>query len=285
MSASLPEVPFATAKGAVADIYAKLMRWSGSGSPALIYRHLATFPGLMEWCWRAVGPELESRALQPTLLGVVDTTTGVTMPPLAPNVWADLGINDDDRALVATMLTSYDRMNTVNFALIGAIRELVDAPSKISNSETPNQGAASVEPPPPVAAMPAPADVDAMAPDLRDAVLSLSSGVPDIGSRVVPTLYRHLALWPDLMLAIAEPLQREFDSGAVDSATERLREHLLPSVGEVTARARKRINGPAPVDDAAALVRTLDAFLVVIPQLVVVGRAIDAALPKMRAAQ
>jgi len=278
MSASLAEVPYAEAEGGVADVYDKLMRWSGSGSPALIFRHLATFPGLLEWCWELVGPELEDGSLLPALLHVVDTTDGFAMAPLAPALWSDCGIDDDDRALIATMLTSYDRMNTVNYGLISAIRDVLASGHAVSEAPAPPPTAAA-NPPAPAPRMPAPADIDAMPADVRHAVLKLAAGVPDTDARVVPTLYRHLALWPPLLLAVSEPLQHEMDEGTVHAATERLRRNLDPLVGNVTERATRRMARPAPVADPDKLVATLDVFHVVIPQLIVVGRAINVALP------
>ena len=60
----LPEQPEAQASDAVRAIYAQIRRAAGVPMVALIFRHLATLPGAMEWAWSVIGPPLAQGQLQ-----------------------------------------------------------------------------------------------------------------------------------------------------------------------------------------------------------------------------
>ena len=60
----LAELPEAQASGEQRHIYAQIKRLSAVPMVALIYRHLATIPGALEWAWALVGPALQAGWLQ-----------------------------------------------------------------------------------------------------------------------------------------------------------------------------------------------------------------------------
>ena len=60
MSEALREIAVKDADAETRHIYERIMTLTGVGSPALIYRYFAIFPGFLPWVWEFVGPELES---------------------------------------------------------------------------------------------------------------------------------------------------------------------------------------------------------------------------------
>ncbi|MBO6522049.1 MAG: hypothetical protein JJ900_17645 [Rhodospirillales bacterium] len=275
MSETLPEVAVRDAPPKIATIYERIMETTGVGSPALIYRHFAVFPGLLEWVWETVGPELESGRAISYALDAVSRTPVVPLP--AVNI-ADMradGVDAEAHRTVDAMLATYNRMNPVNLSLITAIRDLVN----------PTAAPADVPPPPPAPAaptaspmkLPAPVNLQEMPDDLRETVLALSAAIPSPGTQVIPTLYRHLAIWPDFLRRLAPGLLEAMSRGDVEKQMDTLNANMRPLIADVAGRARDA--AAPPLDDPAAMVRTLDSFLYTIPQLVVVGTALRAALP------
>ena len=58
----LPELPESEATGDKARIYGEIRTLGGVPMVALIYRHLATLPGALEWMWEALSPAWEEFA-------------------------------------------------------------------------------------------------------------------------------------------------------------------------------------------------------------------------------
>ena len=58
------EVAEAGAAGEVALVYGEIRRTCAVPYVSSLFRHLATYPGLLPWAWRALGPALASGALQ-----------------------------------------------------------------------------------------------------------------------------------------------------------------------------------------------------------------------------
>ncbi len=278
MTDTLPEVPLSEADPATRAIYERIMDATGVGSPALIYRHFAVHPGLLDWVWQMAGPELESGRIAGHALEAVAATPLATLPPVSLADMRATGIDEAAHRTIDGMLATYNRMNPVNLSLITAIRNLISG-DKIPAAR--HEPLADIPPPPPATAyrLPAPLALSEMPDTVRQTVLAMSAAIPSPGTQVIPTLYRHLAIWPDFLMALAPGLLGAIESGEVEARMNDLNAAMRPLIDDVTHRARA-LNLPAPpLDDPAAMVRTLDAFLYTIPQLVVVGTALRAAIP------
>ncbi len=277
MSRPLAEVPVADADPETADIYSMIMRRTGVGSPALIYRHLAVTPGLLDWTWAAIGPELENGWIVPAAIARSTRAKSIDLVPLPLNELSGLGVTDEGHMLIDGILNTYNRMNPVNLCLISALREI------INNHDQALHALAMPEKPPmeiEAAALPAPISLADMPEDIRSTVMEMSDAIPSPDGRVIPTLYRHLAIWPDLLRHLAPSILEQIQSGHVSDAMSAVSESMEPLVDEVRGRAAGRIVGPPPVNDIAHLVDVLDSFLVTIPQLIVIGRGIRQSLPE-----
>lgn len=60
----LEERPESRATGELRRIDAQIRPLSGAPMVALVYRHLATIPGALEWSWRLVEPAMRAGELQ-----------------------------------------------------------------------------------------------------------------------------------------------------------------------------------------------------------------------------
>ncbi len=275
MSESLPEVAVRDAPPVIASIYERIMENTGVGSPALIYRHFAVYPGLLEWVWETVGPELESGRAIAHALDAVTRTPVVPLPAVSVTDMRADGVDAAAHRTVDAMLATYNRMNPVNLSLITAIRDMLDPAAAMTDAPPlpPAPEAPAVSP----IKLPAPVNLEDMPEDLRQTVLALSAAIPSPGTQVIPTLYRHLAIWPDFLRRIAPGLLDAMSRGEVEAQMTTLNGNMAPLIADVAGRARDA--AAPPLGDPAAMVRTLNSFLYTIPQLVVVGTALRAALP------
>ncbi|MBI1398018.1 MAG: hypothetical protein GC151_18750 [Betaproteobacteria bacterium] len=273
-----PEVAVADANAETAAIFDRIMTCSGTGTPALIFRHFAVFPGLLDWAWRAIGDEFDGGRIVLHALDAVARTPRVALPRVEHPALVAAGLDGPDRALLAGMLRSYNRMNPMNHGLIAAIRDLIARPQAEAEAVAPL-------PPPsrrtlePCPKLPPPVKVRDMPADLQQTVAALGAAIPDAHTGMVPTLYRHLALWPDLLRLLAPGILEAVRIGEVPARTHALEREMTPLVQHVIARARAKGLPPAPLADPEAMTRTLDTFLFAIPHMTVVGTAIEASLP------
>ena len=270
----LEEISVAAADPDTLAIYHQLMTAAGSGSPALIFRHMAVTPGLLDWVWQAVGDDVIAGWVRDAVLDIVSATPPVPIDPITPAVLTETGIDADARRVIGDMLLSYNRMNPLNLILIGAARKLIsDTILQIPARLSPKPVTAAPSAPP---ALPPPPQVSALEPALQDAIRGLCKYLPDVGGEVTPTLYRHFGIWPRFMLVVAQRLTAQLDE--LDRATHALNQACEPLILELAGRAKARIDSPPPVADVAQLITTFDGFGYVIPHLIVIGRSLDAAI-------
>lgn len=279
---TLPEVPVSAADSNTRQIYERIMAATGVGSPALIYRHFAIYPGLLNWVWQIVGPPLESGRIAGHALKAVQDTAVVSLPAVSPDDMQACGVDAAAQQTIDAMLGTYNRMNPVNLSLVTAIRDMIDPNAE---AKTPSSLPA-VEPPPPTVTvkLPAPLTLDEMRDDVRKAILELCATIPSPGTQVIPTLYRHLAIWPDFLMSLVPGLLTAMERGDVEARMADLNAAMQPLIISVTAEARAMNPPPPPLDDPQAMVRTLNSFLYTIPQLIIVGTALRAVIPPSGAA-
>ncbi|PIW26939.1 MAG: hypothetical protein COW30_12475 [Rhodospirillales bacterium CG15_BIG_FIL_POST_REV_8_21_14_020_66_15] len=276
---SFPEIPLADADPATLRIYRRLMTAAGSGSPALIFRHMATYPGLLDWIWAAVGPDVEAGWPGTAVWKIVKDQGAVSLPAFSGDELADAGLDADARTTVGHMLTSYNRMNPVNLVAVGAARALIAGDDLPPPADPFSEAAATPPAPPPD--LPRPLKLAGLDEDLRGAITNTCRTIPkaEINGApvdVTPTMYLHFARWSGFMHRVAGRLDAALPE--IDAATHAFAAACRPLIGQLLARARARDPGPPPIGDSAPLLKVLDTFAYVIPHMVVVGAALEEAL-------
>lgn len=238
---ALAEVLEAEASGEVAATYAALRRALGIPLVNLIWRHFAALPGVLPWVWAAVAPVAESRDLRDSVARMQARLGegGLAVPPLSP----------EQRALVAV----YNRGNGINLHLLTALRMALDgAPA---GGGAPLAQAPALVPLPAVPPMPR---LEALDPDTARQVRALAALHGEEGAAAIPSLYRHLALWP----ALLPPLHAAVAAAVRAGAIERGRVALIAEAEAGAARLLPALRppGPFPAEHRAAVLEALRAF-------------------------
>jgi len=175
---------------------------------------------------------------------------------------------------VADVVRVYNRGNGVNLQVLSAVRRLISGAPAGGARPQPNE-----ELPAPVAAsLPALPRMEDL-PGATRAEVSALAALHDPSNPVVPSLYRHLALWPSLLSPLREALAPRFTEGRIAS----LRASLLGVAEESAAALLPRLTppGPFPAEHRDGVLRVLAVFPgKLIAEMAAVGLALDAELAR-----
>ena len=190
MTDPVPAITAADATGQLAATFADIRATTRVGVVNLIWRHLATIPGALDWAWGAVRPRYADGTLADAADQLRATLILPTLPQLPP-----------PPADAAAILAAYDRTNARALLALCALRaRLHGAPG----GHTPTASTRAAEADLPLPKLPT---LDSLTPDVAAMVLALNhlgAGRPD---PILASMYRHLAYWPDFLAAIAAGLQ------------------------------------------------------------------------------
>ncbi|CAN5691599.1 hypothetical protein BH11PSE7_BH11PSE7_15950 [soil metagenome] len=269
---ALAEISESAATGSVAALYADIRETLGADLVNLVYRHLATVPGALEWAWANLGPHFRSGEFdaQAAMLRERVQQAFSAWPAafqFATGHAADLA----SAAQLAQVYTLNNSRNLMAFRHLldeGAVGAAAAAPPLARQIVHPAAAAGPAVTLPPIPSWDTINSVDAET--VRRLNRLGEAGEPAI----VASLYRHLALWPavlgDVEAALVQLDARRDIARAlaftVDASRSIARAHPLA----MPAAA------PAAVD--AALRARLRVFAdVTIPKMVPVGLALETA--------
>lgn len=265
-------IPENEASGETAELFADLRATLGVPFVNLIWRHLATLPGVLPAIWERVRPlyvsaELEGRAED---LRVAATTVGIE--PLPVSVWDCAGIDERARVAVGHLVGDYNRANSINFlALSTASIILREESPKAKNRRPPTPAPArtiDTEAPPllPMGGMPA---------EVRGLVQSFDELGRLGASEAIASLLRHLAHWPAFLAVSYAALLPHHRAGTLQTA-----QHALISEGRGIAAAELLPLVPAdrfdlPASSRERALAAIDDFTgLMIGRMVVMGTAL-----------
>ncbi len=279
MASVLPEMHEAEAPPEVAAIYAGLRRAVGVPIVNLIWRHFATLPGVQPWAWEAARGAIGSATVAEGGARMAALVRAAPDLDLTAVGSASRALPAEERARMADVVRVYNRGNRVNLQVVSAVRRLVssDAPTGRARPQ------AGGEAPTPVAASVPPLPRMEDLPEAARAEVSALAALHSPSDPVVPSLYRHLALWPGVLPPLREALAPRFAEGRIAS----LRDALLGVAEESAAALLPRLTppGPFPAEHRDAVLRVLAAFPgKLIAEMAAVGLMLDAELSRAGAA-
>ena len=117
----LPELQEKDAPADIRAIYEEIRYLTGVPMVALIWRHMATLPGVLPDAWSSVAPILRSGLLQETAWQIADNARIPQLSPLTGTALRRLGVEREARAAVETVLEAYNRANPVNMLCVYAL--------------------------------------------------------------------------------------------------------------------------------------------------------------------
>jgi hypothetical protein len=262
----------------IAAIYAGLRTAIGVPIVNLIWRHFATLPGVLPWAWEttrgAIGSATVADGSARMVALVREAAPGASLSDVGPALAA---LPTAEQSRVADVVRVYNRGNQVNLQVLTAMRRFVSAGDVQAGGTRPeNDGAAAATSV--VASVPPMPRMEGLPDAVRAEVTALAAlhdpSVP------VPSLYRHLALWPDILSPLRQALAPRFAEGRIAS----LRASLLGVAEDSAAALLPRLTppGPFPAEHRDAVLRVLAVFPgKLIAEMAAIGLMLDAELARI----
>ena len=125
---TLPELLEADAPASVRAIYDGLRQGAVTPIAALIWRHIATHPGMLEDCWTVLEPLFADGALPDAAWRVAkEESPRHLLPKVAPRARPLLGITPEDAATIQALAEAYNRANPVNMLGVKVLLARLDS--------------------------------------------------------------------------------------------------------------------------------------------------------------
>ncbi len=202
----LPEMREEDAPAAIGRIYSDIKRASGTSLVNLIFRHLATIPGGLEWVWGCIRMNWEYDGLLKAASALPSPDIVIEVPDA---LWRAVGISAKDLDEIRDLVDHYNSTNAANILGVTALSQIIrhryysSADAKFAWTESSPSQFAHADPPLPA--------LNSLPPD----VMQLLCFVNGLGETepppVVASLFRHLTLWPTSLAvagAMLAPLSR-----------------------------------------------------------------------------
>jgi hypothetical protein len=271
----LSELSEDQARGDILQIYQEIRQLSAVPMVALIWRHLATLPGTLEWAWGFLGPAMRGGELQRIAWEIAEKTRIPRQPEIHVAALRAAGISEKDQRGITQTLDGYNRANPVNFVMVRCL-SLHLAVTTVANH---SQAWPHWQPPPPPSALLPMIKPEAMSPTVHAlAMLLTNRGADAAPSALLPSLYRHLANWPAFLGYASVLVPPEFE--AIDAAAAQMRQQVDLACASLTSRLVPAADRLAPSGQQSAQLKgALEQFSIRIPEMVVIGNLLRAALP------
>ncbi|MDX2159230.1 MAG: hypothetical protein SFW09_22220 [Hyphomicrobiaceae bacterium] len=264
MADAIAELPVAEASGEIASIFNEIAEFSGVPMPALIWRHLATLPGVLPEAWGALRPlyvtgRVQSAAWRAASAAIAGHASGVSRSALDA-----AGVDAVTAMAYERVLASYNRANPVNFVGVCLLRTAMRAQIPGPAESVP---ASQWQPPEPIHGVPPMMPVSAIGQTERSLIAAIAVDPAVDRRRIVPSLYRHLTSRPALVRLLHDDLVPRIRSGELPDLWRRAAAALE---GESLGLARFVPALPA-LGRFAGLSETVDRFAGLIPEMVAIG--------------
>jgi hypothetical protein len=260
----VPAIGELAATGETAEIFADIRSTLDVEVVNLIWRHLATFPGALQWAWASVKPLYLGPAIVPAD-NIRRTLVLPHLPPLSQDTLRAAGLDVSALSSIRAILDSYQHTNALALVCFSAFLtrfQSAEASQKVTpflvdsdKSYFPPSRVSYV--PPSRVALPRLIPMTEMHPSLANLIYELNGFGEDGDTALVASLYRHLAHWPTylaLVRTILVPLQESGELQVLLAAARRLGHSL-------GAALASELSTTAPHSDIEAVLHSVRRFV------------------------
>jgi len=267
----LPELPDAEVPSDILAIYQELRRLMGLPLVPLLYRHLATLPGVLQEAWHSLAPLMRTGRLQDAAWEIarkVDIDPPLRLEPLALEV---VGVDRNACSEITRLLDGYNRANPISILAVSCLAARIASPP----SPMLTQPARPWTPPRPLTNLPPMTPLTEIPPRLLRLIEDLRVNGKQAPQRMVPSLYRHLTQWPGFLGMTHALLRPGILNGSLEREAARVRNAMrTKALDYVPMVAPLPLLAETPAARAA-----LAGFVDMIPEMLVVGTLLRRALP------
>ncbi|WP_207482186.1 hypothetical protein [Arenibaculum pallidiluteum] len=199
VSDPVPAVREADARGRTAELFDEIRQTLGVPYVNLVWRHLATIPGGLEWTWGVVRPLYRGAELPEAASVIRDGIDVGGIGDLPPFLFDAVGIGAAERCRIDALIASYNHVNGLALVALMAARAALSGRDGISGPEGRGAERISLRGSADWVDFPRLPGLDELPAHVHALVLGLD-GYGRVGDTpVVASLYRHLAHWPGFL--------------------------------------------------------------------------------------
>jgi hypothetical protein len=278
MNDPIPAIREQDATGDTAALFADLRTTLGVPFVNLIWRHLATMPGMLRWTWSLVKPLHATHALRlaaELLPAGIDIPAGIRQPAA---VFDAVGVDMRDRRAIRALLHDYGAANAMNLLSLLLVQAVL-AGERPGDMVAAGSAAARERDGTPARNLPPLPGLSELSPPIRHLVLELDQFGRSAPTSAVASLYRHLAHWPGFLAVTHAALSGPHRAGSLRAEHERIR-------GRATVLMRSALlpiapaSLPPPAAGLAAAQAGIDLFTgQMIGRMVAMGEIMLGVLP------
>jgi hypothetical protein len=212
----LPSISEADATGRIAELYDDIRKTLEMSFVNLVWRHLASIPGGLDWTWATMKPLYANGAVYSEADALRAVPDLPPVPLFSTAALRSVGINADHETAIRATLFGYDRgnpLNTVAFcAVLARLHGATPPPCPPMRPPPVPPSAPSVLPP---------LNFDEMPPHVAELVRAVNLiGARGQGRALQVSLPRNLARWPAMLVLYYAALQPLHDSGSLLAAVD-----------------------------------------------------------------
>lgn len=275
--APLPELKESEATGPIADIYDDIRNSLNVPMVNLLFRHMATVPGCLEWAWANLGPLYISGRWTEAATKICADQTRPTLL-LTRGDARTCGLHETDIESVRTTSAAYARANPANLLALKALHFIIDETAGGYARRKPMRGQLARAAPTAIPPLPPMGDLQTVPSETLKVLQTLARQVHGEDGPVIPSFYRHFTAWPAFLGLLHQRM-----------------ESLIPSINESAAILERAahvesrglyLDCPAIARDppSANTIATLKALIARFPpnicKMTLVAMALDSALEK-----
>ena len=269
------EILESEAVGSTAMIYDEIRRYYCAPYVSSLFRHLATYPGFLEWVWKILGPHLQNGRIQTTGWSRVDISKLEPIKSLSRSDLIGLDVSYNELPVIKNICETFVRVSPVNLVVSGCLQKIMQQQNLVQESEIANEKFTLPEP---LIEMPSMVTW----PRLSDEQKNLLGVFETVlaGEKFVPGIYLVLARWPLFLGYAAEQLGPKLKDEKILKRCERIADKIFESSEEVL-KSIDVSNSSPPVNSSQKknILSAISTYRQTSPQMVGFGSLLLKALP------
>lgn len=273
--AMLREITESEATGDIARIYDEIREAYSAPYVSSLFRHLATYPGLLEWAWDFTRPAFVSGLIQHTGWNHVDVSGLPALPPLTRDDLRALDVSAADETVIGDVCRTFTRVSPINLVFAGCLARVLRGEADMMAS-VPAPSPRSL--PEDLPRLPGMVPWEELDPEHRAVVEVFETELA--GEAFVPGLYRILAHWPGYLARVAAVLGPSLSDAGVLATCEAIADRIVDTAPEVlaTLAAPERM-APINAREGELVLSAIKTYRGTSPQMVGFGTLLLNALP------
>jgi hypothetical protein len=275
MSSTFAEIRQQDATPDIAAIYGDIKTVSGLPLVNLIWRHFATFPGVLSWAWTAASPIVGSTRMDAARQRIAASLILPSIAPIGADNWRSAGVSDQELARITTVVDAYLRGNLTNMIALTALRMRLEHPNRPAARLI-----AGTHPAPALTHLDPLPRINSLEAHLAAQIRALAKRHEGISNDVTPSFYLALSYWPGVVEVLPTWLSALYQPGALRAAR-------VDTCNLAEAEAETMLPQPSlPPEGISAVQPTLERFTrLLIPAFVPVCLAMRRLLPRSEKAE